>query len=70
MPQYFYLQTEESNMKLLPLCNGGDGTLGVDCVSPAGYPKKLAGTPYAPTGWYYPTKKSNAATHTAADVGT
>lgn len=54
----------------LPLCDDSNGTVGVDCLYSGNYPRKLSGTPFAPTGHYYPTKKSNAATHAAADIGT
>ena len=34
----------------LPLCNGENGVVGYDCLTSGNYPRKLTGTPYAPTG--------------------
>ena len=34
----------------LPLCNGENGVVGYDCLTSGNYPRKLKGTPYAPTG--------------------
>jgi hypothetical protein len=54
---------EEAKPKKLPVCDGADGTVGVDCLHANDYPKKLEGAPYAPTGMYYPkgsTKRSDS----------
>ena len=34
----------------LPLCDGSNGVVGMDCLSSRDYPRKLEGTPYAPNG--------------------
>jgi len=34
----------------LPLCDGSNGVVGVDCLFIRDYPRKLEGTPYAPDG--------------------
>lgn len=50
---------EEKKPKGLPVCDGADGTVGVDCLHSGSYPRKLEGTPYAPNGMYYPTKAAS-----------
>ena len=34
----------------LPLCDGSNGVVGMDCLSSGDYPRKLNATPYAPNG--------------------
>jgi hypothetical protein len=34
----------------LPICDGSNGVIGVNCASTGNYPRKLVGTPFAPAG--------------------
>jgi hypothetical protein len=41
-------------MVQLPLCDGSNGVVGLDCLSTNGYPRKTAGRPYTPMNDAYP----------------
>jgi hypothetical protein len=41
-------------MVQLPLCDGSNGVVGLDCASTNGFPLKTAGRPYAPMNDAYP----------------
>jgi hypothetical protein len=44
----------QSSFVQLPLCDGSNGVVGLDCQSTGGYPKKTAGRPWAPMNDAYP----------------
>ena len=51
--KFFALIAATSALKLttdLPLCDGSNGVVGVNCLASGNYPRKLTGTPYAPAG--------------------
>ena len=50
--KFFALIAGTAAIKLagLPLCDGSNGVVGMDCLASGNYPKKLTGTPYAPNG--------------------
>ena len=44
----------ESTYGPLPLCDGSNGVVGLDCFHTRGYPKKTEGRPHAPMNDAYP----------------
>jgi hypothetical protein len=38
----------------LPLCDGSNGVVGLDCLSTGSYPRKTEGRPYTPMNDAYP----------------
>lgn len=48
------MKGEKFHYNQLPLCDGSNGVVGLDCQSTGGYPKKTAGRPWAPMNDAYP----------------
>jgi hypothetical protein len=42
------------NLVQLPLCDGSNGVVGLDCLSVNGFPLKTAGRPWGPMNDAYP----------------
>jgi hypothetical protein len=44
----------QQSLVALPLCDGSNGVVGLDCQSTNGFPLKTAGRPYTPMNDAYP----------------
>jgi hypothetical protein len=52
--KFHYNQQSLVGLNALPLCDGSNGVVGLDCLSTGGYPRKTSGRPHTPMNDAYP----------------